>query len=144
MDCISHYTLPLLYLYVFAILLVNPSDVVKSLRSFILVQEVSDVLKSNCIHPQSPAREVRVRLKTAARTPGFDDLTAMATTNGALTPPAAPGPVRANSPAEVADLKRKREDDESQPHPLKDATSSRNAQTQKDILEILEQYVQQT
>jgi hypothetical protein len=56
----------------------------------------------------------------------------MATTNGALTPPTLPD--AATSPNSVAGLKRKREDDEDKPRP-----ASRNAQTQRDMLEILQQ-----
>ena len=60
----------------------------------------------------------------------------MATTNGVLTPPE-PMPVPAPN---TADNKRKREDDDAPAKENSSTASSRNAQTQRDILEILQQY----
>jgi hypothetical protein len=54
----------------------------------------------------------------------------MATTNGALTPPAS-----AATPSDTAELKRKREEDDT----TYTEAESRNAQLQRDILEILQQ-----
>lgn len=81
------------------------------------------------------AREQVASFDQRPRTPGFDT---MAAVNGARSPPQGPEPVLRRSASFSADNKRKREDDEVRPH--RSGTSSRSAQTQKDILEILQQY----
>lgn len=63
----------------------------------------------------------------------------MATANGAPTPPTAPTPELAPAASDTSDNKRKREDDV-QSEDATQSVISRSAQTQKDILEILEQY----
>lgn len=59
-----------------------------------------------------------------------------ATTNGAVTPPARAEHDGTHLLADSAERKRKREDNMSH-----DPTSSEDAQTQRDILDLLRQYV---
>lgn len=59
----------------------------------------------------------------------------MATTNGGLTPPTVSN--TATSPANGADLKRKREDDEAPDTRATGSGRESRTQTQKDILDIL-------
>ena len=63
----------------------------------------------------------------------------MATTNGALTPPDGLEATQQPTVAYGVDNKRKREEEDAQTHPFEDRAISRSAQTQRDILEILEQ-----
>lgn len=66
----------------------------------------------------------------------------MATANGVLTPPtASEPPATAATPSDTSTNKRKREDEPtSQPRPNTTEASPKRTQTQRDILEILQQY----
>lgn len=81
----------------------------------------------------------RGTVASACRTPGqrapsrFD---MAATTNGAVTPSAHAGLVQSHSPIDSAGKKRKREDEMSP-----DQAPVGSAQAQRDILDILRQYV---
>ena len=77
----------------------------------------------------------RVRWRKSAATPDTVD---MATANGTRTPPEEPEPEPVPLPA-GSDNKRKREEDD-EPKQASRPISARNAQTQKDILDILQQY----
>ena len=76
------------------------------------------------------ARDSRVRYSRPTRAAD------MASTNGVITPPTQSDHLQPHSPTDSAERKRKREDDVSH-----DRASSEDAQAQRDILDLLRQYV---